>query len=86
MITKEDIIKAKEYAKTMASIDSDGITTPKGEDEINIKAKYYGGYVAACEDKNKEIAKYKKLYKGLLRTAAIKNGKRTTGKTKRRPS
>jgi len=68
MVTKEDRIKAREYANTMSSLDSDGITTPKGETPINVKAKYYGGYIAACEDKNKEIAKYKKLYKGLLKT------------------
>ena len=68
MVTKEDRIKAREYANTMASIDYDVITTPKGQDSINVKAKYYGAYIAACEDKNKEIAKYKKLYKGLLKT------------------
>jgi hypothetical protein len=68
MVTKEDRIKAREYATIMSSLDSDGITTLKGETPINVKAKYYGGYIAACEDKNKEIAKYKKLYKGLLKT------------------
>jgi len=68
MVTKEDRIKAREYANTMASFDSDIIATPKGQTPINVKAKYYGGYVAACEEKNKEIAKYKKLYKGLLKT------------------
>ena len=68
MVTKEDRIKAREYANTMSSFDSDGSITPKGQTPINLKAKYYSGYIAACEEKNKEIAKYKKLYKGLLKT------------------
>lgn len=66
MATKQDIKKAKEFANTMAGLDSDGILTPKGQAPINIKSKYYKGYIAACDEKNKEIAKYKKYSKRLL--------------------
>ena len=58
MITKEDKINAKKFSKDYKRKNI-GLLIDGNDD-------YYNSYLAACEDKNKEIQKYKKYTKGLL--------------------